>query len=233
MKVAAIIPVAGKGKRFGGEIPKQYFKLNGKPIIAITLNKVLAVKEIDHIIVVVSAYEVERMTQIIEQFCDSKKNIRIVIGGEKRQDSVYNGLQDIDRDTEIVVVHDGVRPLIRPEIISESIKIAVKQGACIVAIPVKDTIKQVSGEKVIKTISRDQLIQVQTPQTFKYRILKKAHNEAKIINYYATDEAGLIEWLGLPVIVLKGSSDNIKITTKDDLKIAEALLYEDTMHRVR
>jgi 2-C-methyl-D-erythritol 4-phosphate cytidylyltransferase len=233
MKVAAIIPVAGKGKRFGGEIPKQYFKLGGKPIVAITLNKVLAVKEIDHIIVVVSANEVERVTQIIEQFCDSAKKIRIIIGGEKRQDSVYNGLQDIDRDTEIVVVHDGVRPLIRPEIISESIKIALNQDACIVAIPVKDTIKQVSGEKVIKTIPRDQLIQVQTPQTFKYRILKKAHDEAKRINYYATDEAGLIEWLGLPVIVLKGNSDNIKITTKDDLKIAEALLGRDKVNHVR
>jgi 2-C-methyl-D-erythritol 4-phosphate cytidylyltransferase len=227
MKVAAIIPVAGKGKRFGGDIAKQYYEINGKPIIAITLNKILAVKDIHHIILVVAAHEVEKVSQIIKQFCDSTKKIRIVTGGEKRQDSVYNGLQKIDKDTDIVIVHDGVRPLIQPKTISKSIEIAAEHGACIVAVAVKDTIKKIAGNTVMETIPRAQLVQVQTPQTFKYQILKRAHEKAKKINYYATDESGLVEWLSLPVVILNGHYDNIKITTKDDLKIAEALMRRD------
>jgi 2-C-methyl-D-erythritol 4-phosphate cytidylyltransferase len=233
MKVAAIIPVAGKGKRFGGDIPKQYFEINGIPVIAITLNKILTVKEINNIIVVVSSHEIKKVTQIIKQFCDSTKRVQIVIGGEKRQDSVYNGLQNTDNDTEILVVHDGVRPLIRSELISESIKIAAHHGSCIVAVPLKDTVKQVAGNKVIQTIPRDQLVQVQTPQTFKYQIIKEAHEKAKKLNYNTTDESGLVEWLGLPVIILKGNYENIKITTRDDLKVAEALLGRNTIHRGR
>ena len=224
MKVTAIIPVAGKGKRFGEDIPKQYFKIDGSPIIAITLSKIHAVKEINFIIIVVSPDEIDRTRQIIHDYCEITKDIKIITGGLKRQDSVCNGLINVSVDTDIVVVHDGVRPLIQPDTVSKSIDIASKDGACIVAVPVKDTVKKVNNKRVIETLPREQLVNVQTPQTFKYHILKEAYDKAKDSVYYATDESALVEWAGYPVTVLMGSYDNIKITTKNDLKIAEALI---------
>jgi 2-C-methyl-D-erythritol 4-phosphate cytidylyltransferase len=224
MNIAAIIPVAGKGKRFGEDIPKQYFKIDGSPVITITLNKIQAVNEINSIIIVVSSEEIDRINKIVHEYCDLTKDIKIVAGGPKRQDSVYNGLLSVNTNTDIVVVHDGVRPLIQSDTISRSIEIASKHGSCVVAVPAKDTIKKVVDKKVIETLPRDHLVQVQTPQTFKYHILKEAHDKAKEANYYATDESALVEWAGYRVTVLQGSYDNIKITTKNDLKIAEVLM---------
>ena len=149
-----------------------------------------------------------------------------MIGGAHRQDSVFNGLSALSDKTEIVLVHDGVRPLVSPEIITECIRIASDRGACITAVPAKDTIKRVQDGWVQQTIPREQVWQVQTPQGFRYELLYQAHQQARQMNYYATDEAALLEWLGIPVAVIKGEYRNIKITTQEDLVIAKSLLEE-------
>jgi 2-C-methyl-D-erythritol 4-phosphate cytidylyltransferase len=150
----------------------------------------------------------------------------IVTGGKERQDSVYNGLQSLADDTDIVLVHDGVRPLVTHKIIRESLRVAERDGACIAAVPVKDTIKRVQNNVVQKTLNRAELWQVQTPQTARYQWLMAAHSAARQQNYYTTDEAALLEWHGYPVSVINGDYNNIKITTPEDLAIARVIYQE-------
>lgn len=153
------------------------------------------------------------------------KEWRVVSGGKERQDSVSNGLNAIPQETEIVIVHDGVRPFIETETINKSVEIARESGGCIVAIPLTDTVKRTNEENIIaETVDRNGLWRAQTPQTFRYEILMRAHTEAYANNFYGTDEASLVERIGMPVKILKGSYRNIKITTPEDLRLAEALL---------
>jgi len=227
MKICAIIPVAGHGERFASKIPKQYHEIYGQPIITITLRKFLAIEEISSGIVVAAPEEVKHIESILQVLEGFKEKYKIVVGGKQRQDSVYNGLKSIGSEMDIVIVHDGVRPLVSKQIIMASIRSAEKYGACITAVPVKDTIKRVQNNKVLSTLFRDDLWQVQTPQTFHYNILKKAHEQAKLKKFYSTDEAGLIEWLGYPVNVIPGEYKNIKVTTADDIKLIEGLYNEE------
>jgi 2-C-methyl-D-erythritol 4-phosphate cytidylyltransferase len=226
MKICAIIPVAGRGKRFASKTPKQYHKIYGQPIITITLQKFLSIEDISCGIVVAAPEEMNRVEKLLQALKGFKEKYKIAVGGKQRQDSVYNGLMCISSDTDIVIVHDGVRPLISKKIIKESIRSAKKYGACITAVPVKDTIKRVQDNKVLSTLFRENLWQVQTPQTFQFNILKNAHEQAKIKNYYSTDEAGLVEWIGHPVHVITGDYKNIKVTTADDIKLVEGLYNE-------
>jgi 2-C-methyl-D-erythritol 4-phosphate cytidylyltransferase len=227
MKISAIIPVAGEGKRFAGRVAKQFVKINGQPLLALTLRTIISVREIREGVVVATEHEIERTLQILGHLAGFKEKFKIVAGGKERQDSVYNGLITIDPNSDIVVVHDGVRPLVTAEIITASIKAASETGACVVAVPVKDTIKRVVDNKVVETLSREQLWQVQTPQAFKYQILIAAHQRARKEKWYATDEAALVERAGYPVSVIRGEYSNIKITTFDDLKIAQMLLNRE------
>lgn len=219
MIVSAIIPVAGLGKRFGGKTPKQFLKIADQSIIEITLRKFISVEEINTGVVVVSEKE-KSSSQI--QFSNIKgfdQKFSIISGGIQRQDSVFNGLQNISPETDIVVVHDGVRPLVSSRLIRNSIKSAHENGACIAALPVKDTIKRVQNSMVQETIPRENLWQVQTPQTFKYSLLMQAHEKARKANFYSTDESALVEWSGHQVTVIPGEPHNIKITTSDDLNL--------------
>ena len=219
MLVSAIIPVAGHGKRFGGGIPKQFLKIGNQTIAEITLQKFVSIAEINSGVVVVSETDrsiSENLFRTIEGF---EKKFKIVIGGRERQDSVYNGLKVIPPATEIVVVHDGVRPLVSSHLIINSIQSAIKTGACITAIPVKDTIKRVNDSKVLETIPREDLWQIQTPQSFRYDILIEAHEKARKANYYSTDESALVEWSGHQVTIIPGEPQNIKITTPADLDL--------------
>jgi len=225
MNVSAIIPVAGQGKRFGGKTPKQFQKIGDQSIIEITLRKFVSLDEISHGVVVVSDSDVDFSRNLFRQIDGFENKFKIVIGGKKRQDSVYNGLKIIPSDTDIVVVHDGVRPLVSSQLITKSIQTAFATGACIAAIPVKDTIKRVQNDTVIETIPRDHLWQVQTPQSFRYSVLKEAHEKAKKTGFYSTDESSLVEWNGHPVNIILGEYSNIKITTKIDLELS-LLLYE-------
>jgi 2-C-methyl-D-erythritol 4-phosphate cytidylyltransferase len=229
MKVAAIIPVAGSGKRFPGLTPKQFLQISGQAVVAITISSILSVRQINSVVVVCARETREQLDSITRTIKDFSKRGMTVEGGKERQDSVYNGLNVLDADTDIVLVHDGVRPLISGQILENSIQVAYRDGACIAAVPVKDTIKRVKDTRVLETLNRDELWQIQTPQTARYDWLIKAHQTAKEQNYYTTDEAALLEWQGYPVNVIPGDYKNIKITTPEDLKIAQ-IFFTENLH---
>ena len=225
MKVIAIIPSAGKGKRMDHATPKHFIQLEDRPVLAYTLEAFEKCPDVNHILLVVRKGEEEYcLHEVVERY-GFKKVLRIVIGGERRQDSVYHALNVLDEDTDIVVVHDGVRPFVHPELISESIRQAMTADGAVAAVPVKDTLKEVTPDRFIKgTPKRESLWQAQTPQTFKKSIIEEAFIRAYNDNYYGTDESSLIERMGKKVKIIEGSYENIKITTKEDLIHGEFLL---------
>ncbi|MBW1917700.1 MAG: 2-C-methyl-D-erythritol 4-phosphate cytidylyltransferase [Deltaproteobacteria bacterium] len=227
MTVAAIVPAAGVGRRMGHKIPKPYLPLAGKPILAHTLAVFESLPEIDEITVVTHPAELEFCQEKILVPYGFQKVLRLVPGGKERQDSVYHALKILyhQEDLEIIVVHDGVRPFVTPEAIRQTIQVARDSGAAILAQPAQDTIKRVNKKhQVQETLDRRDLWLVQTPQAFKADLLWKAFVEAYARNFFGTDEASLLEQLGVPVTVVKGSPYNLKITTPEDLHLAEILL---------
>ncbi len=224
MKTVAIITAAGYGKRMGQ--PKQFIELAGKSILERTLLAFDNCKLIDSIILVVNQEDVERATELTV-----KKLKQVVAGGKERQDSVNNGLKVLPEEAEIIVIHDGVRPFVTTEIIENSIKEAEKEGAVVVGVPVKDTVKQMSNDGAIieRTLNRKRLWAAQTPQVFKKELILKAYAEGNK-NYQVTDDAMLVEKLGSPVKMVMGSYRNIKITTPEDLVIARAFLKEGELN---
>lgn len=223
IKTTAIILSAGSGKRMNSNIAKQYLEIKDKAIIVYTIEKFLF-QDIDEVIVVTKKDDLEFFKKLIsgEQF----KNIKLVIGGRERSESVFNALKDISEDTEIVIIHDGVRPFIKREVIKENINSAKKYGAVITAVKTKDTIKIVQDNKIKETPNRENLYMAQTPQTFRKDIIKRAYNEFKI-DEKATDDSVLVENIGIDVHIVEGSYENIKITTKEDLIIAEAIINNE------
>ncbi len=225
MSVAAIIAAAGEGLRFGCRIPKPYLLLAGKPILAHTLYAFEDCPKIDKIYLVVASEQIKYCKENILDKYNFSKIDHLVAGGNTRHDSVYNGLMQLDNNTEIALVHDGARPLVSHSLITACINEAYKCGAAILAVSISNTIKQAGCDLMIdKTISRANLWAAQTPQAFSYPLLKKAFEKAYKQNYFATDEAGLLERLGYRVKIVKGNKYNIKITTQEDLIIAEAIL---------
>lgn len=222
MKVGAIIPAAGRGKRIGASVAKQFLEIQGKPLLHHTLTVIASCKLIDYVVLVMPLEDVD---EVGKDWLKKYPIIRqVIVGGEQRQDSVYNGFKSLEESTDIVVVHDGVRPFTTPQMIIATIEEARQYGAAITAIPVSDTIKQVSDGFVKKTISRDGLWRVQTPQAFQYGLLQQAFKKAKEDSYYGTDEGALIEYLGKGVKIVPGSELNMKITRKEDLVLGESLL---------
>jgi len=223
MKVSAIIPAAGQGTRMQAKVAKQYLLLNEKPVLDHTLQTFASSELIHSIILVVPAGDVEDMRS---QYLQAEGKVdQVIAGGEKRQDSVYNGFNALESDTEIVLVHDGVRPFVSHEIIANAIASAAKQGAVITAIPVSDTLKKVDSEhQVTRTVDREGLWRVQTPQAFQYNLLKRAFAKAYENSFYGTDEASLVEHMGGIVSIIPGSELNIKITRPEDLVLAEGIL---------
>jgi len=223
MKVSAIIPAAGQGLRLGGSVPKQFLHLDGKPILAHTLDAFQNSGLVDSIILVVPEHEIDETRS---QWLNNPPLVKkIIAGGKQRQDSVVNGFNELDAETDVVLVHDAVRPFISSAIIKESITAANEYGAAITAIAVNDTIKQVGKSDLVeRTLDRERLRRVQTPQAFKYDLLKKAFAKAGADSYYGTDEASLIEYINEPVKIINGSELNIKITRKEDLVLAEQIL---------
>ena len=223
MSVSAVVPAGGSGTRMGGPVPKQFQSLNGKPILFYTLKTLQDSGVISEIVLVVP--EKEYKAACADWLGKPEIVKKVVIGGEKRQDSVFNGFVEVSQDTEIVLVHDGVRPLLSQKMISESIDAAREYGAAITAIPVSDTIKRVvSSGLVSETIDREGLWRVQTPQAFRYPLLKEAFEKANSENFYGTDEGTLIEHLGKPVKIVEGSEQNIKITRPEDLELSETFI---------
>jgi len=222
MKVGAIIPAAGRGKRIGASVPKQFLEIQGRPLLHHTLMVFASCKLIDYVVLVMPRADVDEMG---EDWLNKYEIVReVVVGGEQRQDSVYNGFNSLEEGTDIVVVHDGVRPFTTPQMITATVEAAQQHGAAITAIPVSDTVKQAADGFVKQTVSRDGLWRVQTPQAFQYGLLQQAFKKAKKDSYYGTDEGSLVEYLGERVKIVPGSELNIKITRKEDLVLGESLL---------
>lgn len=206
----------------GSTVPKQFLLLDGKPILHHTLTVLDQCSTVDEIVLVVSEKEIEKASQQIQEF--HPKVTQVILGGKERQDSVFNGLQGLDPETDIVVIHDGVRPFVSPDLIRETVEAARDFGAAITAIPVSDTIKKVNAEGLVeRTVDRSGLWRVQTPQTFQVTLLKEAFEKARADNFYGTDEGSLVEYLGREVKVIPGSEFNIKITRSEDLALGETI----------
>ena len=224
MSVVAVIPAAGSGRRMGAEVSKQFLRIGSKPILFYTLQRFERVDEVDEVILVVREQDLMVAAQEIVDRYGIQKVRKIVPGGAERQDSVFSGLKAIDGEPELVVIHDAVRPLVSEQLIRLSIQHAREHGAVITAVPVSSTIKRVAAGKVIETVNREELWEVQTPQVFRFELILTAYESAAAEGYRATDDAALVERLGMGVRVLAGEKSNIKITTPEDLALAEFLL---------
>ncbi len=225
MKVTAIIVAAGSGLRMGLDKPKQFLDLMGKPVLAHTLMPFEALADVDEVILTIPAgWEAFCHSQILEKY-QFKKVRKVIEGGKERKDSVFAALKASSPEADIVLVHDGARPLIEKKYIQACIQAARDQGAAIVAIPLRDTPKQVNADHfVTQTLNRQVLWQAQTPQGFRRDILWKAFESAAEAGFYGTDDATLVERLGLPVQVVSGSTWNMKLTNPEDLRLAELFL---------
>jgi 2-C-methyl-D-erythritol 4-phosphate cytidylyltransferase len=235
MKVIALIPAAGLGTRMAPPSPgkgktKQFTELDGTPILIHTLRKFAASPAVSEIYIALRPEEMPEFRTRLEKESDIlAKPVAIVAGGEHRQQSVANALGAISAAAnDIVLVHDAVRPFVSEEIIEEVIEAARKYGAAVAGTPAVDTVKQVDrtaqGAVVTATIPRERVVMAQTPQGFRYGVLKKAFDEASADGFLGTDEASLIERAGGEVAVVMGSPRNIKITTPWDLELAEFFL---------
>jgi len=224
-RVTVLIPAAGMGKRMGKAVAKQFLPLGDKPMLAHTLLAFQRTAEIDEIIPILSPEDMEScLKDIIEQYHITKVKT-LVVGGKERQDSVYNGIQKLEHDAAIVLVHDGVRPFVTHEMIREAVECAGKGQCVAVGVPIKDTIKEVNADRIIlHTFDRSRLWAIQTPQAFPAKTLKRVYEESFAHKIYGTDDATLVERAGIKVRVIMGSYDNIKITTPEDLLLAEEIL---------
>lgn len=225
---SAVIVAAGRGTRMGSEVKKQYLEICGIPLLARTIKVFESCENIDEIILVIDSNDIIFCKhEIIDRYGFDKVR-SIVSGGETRQDSVYNGLQEVDKDCEVVLIHDGARPFIKQDEIISLIEAAREYKACTIATPVKDTIKLVGQDEFIKeTLNRNTLWSVQTPQAFLYDTVLVAHHRAMKDDFNGTDDAQLVERMGISVKLVKGSYNNIKITTREDLIIAKAIIEND------
>jgi 2-C-methyl-D-erythritol 4-phosphate cytidylyltransferase len=220
----AIIAAAGQGTRVGGRVAKQFLELAGVPVIIHTLRKFEQCAAIQEIVLVLPATETEDFLQLAGHY-DLRKIARVVPGGASRGESVWRGLQSVHRPTaEIIAVHDGVRPFVTPAEIESTVIAASQSGAAILTAPAVDTIKEVAGERVLRTLERTRLRRALTPQCFRYELLRRAFEQSPEIIDSATDESSLVEKLGAPVTVIEGDARNIKITRPEDLALAEILL---------
>lgn len=226
MKVGAIIAAAGSGRRMKTDRPKQLLALNGTPILVHTIRKFDACKVIDYVIVTAPREAVNEITNLVNS-SGFKKSVVVIEGGERRQDSVAMGLRQLQPGTDIVAVHDGVRPFVPVEDIENVVKQASLSGAAILCVPIVETVKHAKREFVESTLTREHLVLAQTPQVFRTDILKRAFEQASKDEYYGTDESSLVERLGQPVAIVRGSERNIKITRPNDLTLARAFLTEE------
>jgi 2-C-methyl-D-erythritol 4-phosphate cytidylyltransferase len=231
--IAAILPAAGLGTRMGHETPKQFLELDGVPIVILSLRRIAACPLITHIIVATRGEVVERLDARIREE-KLWQEVLVVKGGDTRQSSVSQALKHIPEDTELVVVHDAVRPLITVELIRRVIEEARRCKAAILAVPAMDTVKEVKRASlpedvalITATIPRERVVLAQTPQVFETQLLKRAFAEAEADGVSASDEAGLIEKLGHEVFVVQGSERNIKITKPADMDLARFYLHSE------
>ncbi|MBD3879578.1 MAG: 2-C-methyl-D-erythritol 4-phosphate cytidylyltransferase [Quinella sp. 1Q5] len=224
--VTAVFPAAGSSKRMGGGVNKNLLELAGEPILLRTLKTFSKVERINFLIVVVAAHEVETVEGLMRS-ARGLKPWRVTVGGSERQYSIANGLKLLPDDAQIVLVHDAARPLVTVQTINEVIDAAEQFGGAIAAIPEKNTIKVIDAQGFVKyTPPRAELVSVMTPQGFRREILLRAYDKAAEENFLGTDDSSLVEQLGFRVKVVAGGYQNIKITTPEDIRIAETFLEE-------
>jgi len=226
MSVLAIIPAAGMGVRMGGATPKQFLSVEGVPIFVHTLRKFVAAEVIDEIYLGLRREDKERVQTEIERE-HFPKTVRLLAGGATRQETVAQCLKEAPHTTEVVVVHDAVRPFIELDMIRRVVDAARKHGAAILGIPSVDTVKQVERQLILGTIPRERIVLAQTPQAFRYSILREAFDRAAADGFNGTDESSLVERLGNNVTVLMGSDRNIKITKPSDLPLARLYIAQE------
>ena len=227
----AIIAAAGAGTRMASDRPKQFLQLAGMPVIFHTLKPFEQCDSIQEVIVVLPAEESAGFVSAAGKY-GLRKVARVVPGGTTRAESVKRGLMSIRSATaEIVAVHDGVRPFVTVEEIEATIAAARTDGAAILVAAVTDTIKHVNDQRIVQTLDRGGLRRALTPQCFRYDVLRQAYEAADVTDPSVTDESVLVEQLGIPVSIVEGSSRNIKITTAEDLAIAEAILDDTDRNR--
>lgn len=224
-RVNAVIVAAGKGERMGAPLPKPFLALAGVPLLIHTVRSLLRSSLITKLIIVVAPECEDLLRNILHVYGRFSVPVCLVHGGPERQDSVRLGLAALDPECEIVVIHDAARPFIAVETIDRSIAVAAEVGGALVAIPARDTIKRVDENgTVLETVPRQSLWLAQTPQTFRVPLIRKAHARALSEGVVATDDAALLERMGGQVKIVLGDPLNFKITTPDDLRLAEALL---------
>ena len=226
MSVTAIIAAAGAGRRMKADRPKQLLTLDNTPILIYTIRKFNTCRMVDRIIVAAPQESVDEVRKLVAGAGFSKP-VTVVQGGDRRQDSVAIAMQHLNPDTTIVAVHDAVRPFVAVEEIEAVIVEAQKSGAAVPAIPIVDTVKQIRKDIIDSTLTREHLVLAQTPQVFKIEVLREAFERAKRDEYYGSDESSLVERLGHPVAVVRGSERNIKITRPGDLALAGFFLREE------
>lgn len=222
--VSAMIAAAGMGKRMKSKLNKQFLEISGEKILAHTLKKIISSKYIDYLIIIIKHSDLNYLQDILKNL-EINLPYKIVYGGNERQDSIYNGLMELPVETNIVITHDGARPLVETEKINEVIEAVFSTGAATLANKVKDTIKiSLNGVTVDYTPNRAELWAVQTPQVFKKNIITKAYEQAFREGYYGTDDCSLVEKTGQKVKLVWNDYGNLKITTPEDLIMAEALI---------
>lgn len=222
MPYQVIIPAAGQGKRMGAGKNKLLLDLNGMPLIIHTLRVFESDEECDGIILAIHPQDEVEFKALLKTYQITKVK-KVISGGKERQHSIYNALKAINGDG-IILVHDAARPFVKKEHIHCLTKTAEKYGAAIIGVPAKDTIKKVSDGKVVETVERSSLWAIQTPQAFRMSILLKAYESAEKESFLGTDDASLVERLSIPINMVEGDYDNIKLTTPEDLFFAEAIL---------
>jgi 2-C-methyl-D-erythritol 4-phosphate cytidylyltransferase len=225
MRTVAIIPAAGSGNRMNRDVSKQYLALGGKPILVCTLEVFEACPLVDSLLVVVPSQDVVSVRNAILAPWNLKKVAGVIPGGKERQDSVRAGIEALDGDVELVIIHDAVRPFITAGLIENCVRAATAEGAATVGVPVKDTVKEVGPDgRILRTCDRSLLWLTQTPQVFRRDIIENAHRAAVRDGFRGTDDTSLVERLGISVQMIRGDYGNIKITTPEDLILAEAML---------
>ncbi len=225
MHVNVVIVAAGKGSRLQSELPKPFLSVAGKPILVHTLRRFVPIEAVRRIVIVVAAEREALCQEVLHTHGPWPQPITVVHGGAERQDSVRNGLAALEPQCEVVVIHDAARPFISVEAIQRSIDAAAETGSAVVATPVRDTIKRADAQHTIReTVSRHDLWLAQTPQTFRVEVIRAAHRWAQRRNIAGTDDATLVEQMGQPVRIVPGDALNFKITTPDDLALAQAVL---------
>jgi 2-C-methyl-D-erythritol 4-phosphate cytidylyltransferase len=228
MKVTALVPAAGMGKRMGAGMNKQYLLLGGVPIVARTVRVFESAEVVDEIYLVVPEQEIPYCREAVVEAAGFRKVRGIIAGGAERQHSVINGLRGIidHHPDDVILIHDGVRPFITPEVISAAVETARVCDGALVAVPVKDTVKEVVSGMVRGTPPRETLWLAQTPQAFRYSVILAAHEKAEREGFLGTDDSSLVERAGGEVRIVPGDYRNIKMTTPEDMILGEAFLRE-------